>query len=443
MSQPLGTTTKFLIFADWLTRTCQKRTRLEHLFRGLRPTLFRKSYPLKPKTCEEFLALVKSYTEASLMSDTRGWKDTTTEPQKPHEQLPNLSVVSPDQQADFMKTMRELIQDTCEKFISKEKNEQVKSRGPFKPKGRTLTGKPQCFYCKKSGHIARNCFKYPESEQYKGPPNDAASGGNLPINLAVPDTLEEKFDHPKIFVFNLNPARLIKEAEKCGKVTATALIDTGAAVTVISPELLEKTEFVKKPLVGPKIRLVNGQTLSPQSTADIAVTHRGKTIKEQSQESRLISRDSQEIPAYTVKQIPATVSNKIEGLCILTPSGPLLATTSLSTGPAIVRTDLENIPVANLSLKTVWLEKGVTLEILEKHSEAKETEETQEVSTLDDSVDDQNSDTEKEEWLKHLKGRIGENLTKQEKEETVKILKQFVHCFALNGDDLGYCCLDQ
>ncbi|KZR95477.1 Uncharacterized protein APZ42_010788, partial [Daphnia magna] len=257
--------------------------RLEHLFRGLRPTLFRKIFPLKPKTCEEFLALAKSYTEASLMSDTRGWKDTTAEPQKPQEQLPNLSVVYPDQQADLMKTMREFIQETCEKLISKEKNEQVNSRGPFKPKGRTLTGRPQCFFCKRSGHIARNCFKNPESEQYRGPLKDAAAGatakGNLSINLTVPDTLEEKMADPEMIVFNLNPARLIKEAVRCGEITATALIDTGAAVTVISPELLEKTEFVKKPLVGPKIRLVNGQTLSPQSTADIVVTHRGKTIK--------------------------------------------------------------------------------------------------------------------------------------------------------------------
>ncbi|KAI9555916.1 hypothetical protein GHT06_018446 [Daphnia sinensis] len=31
--------------------------RLEHLFRGLRPALLRKIYPMKPKTCEEFLTL--------------------------------------------------------------------------------------------------------------------------------------------------------------------------------------------------------------------------------------------------------------------------------------------------------------------------------------------------------------------------------------------------
>ncbi|KZS20370.1 Uncharacterized protein APZ42_012952 [Daphnia magna] len=199
--------------------------------------------------------------------------------------------------------------------------------------------------------------------------------GNLPINLTVPQTLGEKSDHPETYVFNLNSARLIKESVRCVKVVATTLIDTGAAVTVISPELLEKTEFVKKPLSGPKIRLVNGQTLAPQSTADIVVTHRGITIKgnaivmpmsgfelllgndflqqfraihidyeseessfttgksplpeitslqaEQSQENRLVSSDRQEIPAYTVRQIPATVFNKIEGSCIVTPSPPV------------------------------------------------------------------------------------------------------------------------
>ncbi|KZS02316.1 Uncharacterized protein APZ42_000692, partial [Daphnia magna] len=86
--------------------------RLEHLFRGFRPALLRKISPLKPKTCEEFLTLAKAYTEASLMSEARGWKDAAVEPQKPLEQAPNLSVVYPDQQPEFMKSMREFIQDT-------------------------------------------------------------------------------------------------------------------------------------------------------------------------------------------------------------------------------------------------------------------------------------------------------------------------------------------
>ncbi|KZR97992.1 Uncharacterized protein APZ42_006821, partial [Daphnia magna] len=60
-------------------------------------------------------------------------------------------------------------------------------------------------------------------------------------------------------------------------------------------------------------------------------------------------------------------------------------------------------------------------------------------SNIDASVNNQDADAEKKELLKHLEGRIGENLTKEEKEKTVKILKQFAHCFALNEDDLGYC----
>ncbi|KZS08331.1 Uncharacterized protein APZ42_027714 [Daphnia magna] len=197
-----------------------------------------------------------------------------------------------------------------------------------------------------------------------------------------------------------------QEAVRCGRVTATALIDTGAAVTVIAPELLEKMEFVKKLLVGPNIRLVNGQTLSPQSTADIVVTHRGKTIKAihidyESEESSFTTGKSplSEITSLQVEQPQESrLITRDKGSCIVTPSGPLLATTSLSTGHALVLTDLEYIPVGNLSPKMVWLEKGVTLGILEKNSEAKETEETQEVLTLYASVDDQNSDAEKEEF---------------------------------------------
>ncbi|KZS09707.1 Uncharacterized protein APZ42_026004 [Daphnia magna] len=127
----------------------------------------------------------------------------------------------------------------------------------------------------------------------------------------------------------------------------------------------------------------------------------------------------------------------MEGSCIVTPSGSLLATTSLSTGHALLKTDLESIPVANLSPKTVWLEKGVTLGILEKHPEAKEMKETQGILTIDASVD-KDSDAERKEFLKHLEGEIGENLTRKEKEDTVNILKQFIYCIALNEVDLGY-----
>ena len=472
--------------------------RLEHLFRGLRPDLFRKIYPLKPRTCEEFLTLAKSYTEASLMSDTRGWKDTTSESQKHQEQLPNVAVVYPEQQADFMKSMRELIQETCEKLITKERGEQAKPRVHFKVNGRTANGRPQCFYCKKSGHIARSCFRNPESEQYRGPTRDAAptSTGNLPINSAVQvlNPPERNLENSESYIFNVNSARLIREKVKCGQETAIALIDTGAAVTVITPELLQKTEFVKQPLTGSKIRLVNGQCLSPQGVADIVVTHRGKTLKgsalvmpmsgfelllgndflqqfraihidyeseeslfttgksslaeictleaeEEQKENVLVSNGSQEIPAYSIRHIPATISNKMEGSCIVKPSESLLSTTSLSTGHALVQTDLENIPVANLSPKAAWLEKGVTLGTLEEYQESIVDEESKKILLMQDSVKKEDPEAEKKELLKNLDSRIGTNLSEKERGEIEKILEEFSHCFALNEDDLGLCSL--
>ncbi|KZS10183.1 Uncharacterized protein APZ42_025413 [Daphnia magna] len=183
-----------------------------------------------------------------------------------------------------------------------------------------------------------------------------------------------------MFVFTLNPAKLIKKAVWCEKVTATALINTGAAVT---------------------IRLVNGKTLSPQTTVDIVVTHRGKTIKGNAlvmpmsgfelllgndflQEFRTIHIDYEsEESSLTMGKSPLS---EITSLQVEQSQESRLisrdrATTSLSTGHAIVRTVLENIPVANLYPKTVWLEKGVTLGIPEKHSEAKEIEETQEIES--------------------------------------------------------------
>ncbi|KZR95654.1 Uncharacterized protein APZ42_010496, partial [Daphnia magna] len=181
---------------------------------------------------------------------------------------------------------------------------------------------------------------------------------------------------------------------------ATAVIDTGAAVTVISPDLLKKTQFIQQPWDGSGIILANGSRVMPLGAAEILVTHKNRSVKgkaivmamsgmellmgndflaqfgsirinyqaekplltmgdfplaaislpaeEESEATVLVSNERQEIPAYSIKPVPAKVSSKMEGACVLKPSNSLMATTSLSTGHAIVQNDLENIPVANL-----------------------------------------------------------------------------------------------
>jgi hypothetical protein len=48
-------------------------TKIEYLFRGLRPTLVEKIYPCRPQTCTEFLAHVKVYEETTNMANRRDW----------------------------------------------------------------------------------------------------------------------------------------------------------------------------------------------------------------------------------------------------------------------------------------------------------------------------------------------------------------------------------
>ncbi|KZS13083.1 Uncharacterized protein APZ42_021817 [Daphnia magna] len=325
---------------------------------------------------------------------------------------------------------------------AKEKNEQEKAKGPYKPKGRSTNGKPFCFHCKRPEHIARYCFKNPESPNYKAPTRDTAPATTSTANAAV----------------NL--------ATQAPNVNATAVIDTGAAVTVISPELLKKTQFVQQPWDGSGIILVNGSRVMPEGAAEILVTLKNRSVKgkaivmamsemellmvnhflqqfgsirinyqaekplltmgdlplavislpakEESENTVLVSNERQEIPAYSIKPVPVKVSSKLEGACVLKPSVSLMATTSLSTGHVLVQKDLENIPVANLSPKSVWLEKGVTLGTLEEFQEVENTEESAELE---------------------------KTCTKIKKSKVLKILKSSISCFVFIEDDLGHCTL--
>lgn len=116
-----------------------------------------------------------------------------------------------------------------------------------------------------------------------------------------------------------------------------------------------------------------------------------------------------------------------------------MSTTSLSTGHALEKKDLENIPVANLSPKSVWLEKGVTLGTLEEIQEVVKAEESGEVSGTNATIEEMDEKTKK--LLDNLKSRIGENLHEDKKSEVLKILKSSISCFAFSEDDLGHCTL--
>ena len=57
-------------------------SRLEYLFRGLRPSLLEKVYPMRPKTVEDFLSAVKIHTEAALLAHRQDWSNTVLNTQQ-------------------------------------------------------------------------------------------------------------------------------------------------------------------------------------------------------------------------------------------------------------------------------------------------------------------------------------------------------------------------
>ena len=72
-------------------------------------------------------------------------------------------------------------------------------------------------------------------------------------------------------------SRLVTDEVKCGPESVLAVVDTGAAVTVISPQLLEKTQFRASPWTGPRIIMANGSPAHPIGSAHIAITHRNRS----------------------------------------------------------------------------------------------------------------------------------------------------------------------
>ena len=77
----------------------------------------------------------------------------------------------------------------------------------------------------------------------------------------------------------LDVSKLITSNVLCGSVAILAIVDTGAAVTVISPELLAKAGFQLKAWTGPRILMANGTPASPVGSAEITVRHENGSAK--------------------------------------------------------------------------------------------------------------------------------------------------------------------
>jgi hypothetical protein len=143
-----------------------EESKVENLFRGLSPILVQRLYPLRLRNCAEFLAAVKIHTEADVMANRRSWSDSVLKKEYKEEKVPVAAVRPIESSLETkMNTMIELMKTFIEKQRTTPPPEDYLTRGQYNT-ARSRNGRPVCDYCKFTGHLARFCFKNPDSERY-------------------------------------------------------------------------------------------------------------------------------------------------------------------------------------------------------------------------------------------------------------------------------------
>lgn len=296
----------------------------------------------------------------------------------------------------------------------------------------------------------------------------------------------------KVFPILLSEvSRLIREPVLCGNIPTMAVVDTGAAVSVLSPDLLKQTPFCLEQWSGPTIILANGTRASPLGAALITITHKGRwaagtavimamegidlllgndflkqfgklqidytgdatlvTLGElpfkeihPQDNSRLhkcsvVAATSHMIPALSVIPVATRPCTSFPVTALFTPSAGLLAKKTLTVGHAILPEKWQTIPVANLSLTPVWLEEGSTLGTIQPY--------TNEIvqcdwnkTPLEDTVTEKiKGSPDNKEFFLTLGKQINHDLKEEDRETLLALLGEHSQCFALNEKDIGYC----
>jgi transposase InsO family protein len=289
--------------------TMTEDTKLEYLFRGLRPTLVEKIYPLQPVTCAEFLGHVKVFEQAADMANRREWVTAQLNPALPGKSTSHavnyctpatnaiaaVTMGQPDPTNEILRTLK-MLQETQQKMQQEltQLNTKVNARRSNppgtdgnRPYSRTSDGRPICNYCNKIGHMERFCRTNPHSVTYIPPPpismrQPTAVMGSLPSPPATDNTADTArvativlgeqvaagLPVPVLFVRARAAEGLVFKKVSCNNRIIEAVIDTGAAVTVISPQLAESMGCTITNWDGPKIVMANGA-----EEAELGQTH--------------------------------------------------------------------------------------------------------------------------------------------------------------------------
>ena len=164
-------------------------------------------------------------------------------------------------------------------------NDKTVTWGESKRINRTNSGVLRCYCCNGTRQMTRHCWENSHShhfrqQQYSSLPGPLreASGPTTLINIVSQlgeTTMDSSTPQVKkeLPILKLDFRNSVKEEVTCRKRRVMAVVNTGVALTVISPELLHESQFVLRPWNGPRVVMAYGEPATLMRAATISVNH--------------------------------------------------------------------------------------------------------------------------------------------------------------------------
>ena len=479
-----------------------EEAKLHHLYEGLKPTLVEKIWVLQPKTCADFLTAVRRHTEAAELACNKGWAVHMLAEEREREEETRVAAASREQhthrsdEEPSLKQLLEVVQQLQGEIVAMKKRGGRKERnrtdsettqyrnGPTTTPQRTADGRPICFYCKGEGHIKKYCPKKRDDDDRRNN-----------TTVAMISTSDEENDK-EIPLLQIDEGQLLTEEvtiEKNGTAKKTeAIIDTGAAVSIISPKLTAEMALELKTWGGPPIVMVNGQRTPPLGRVELTITigtttvlanvlvlemrginlllgndvlRRFKTLEIEygtgkpkmrfgelpvrmaiedqtpTPTTKIIAKSRTRIPA---RSMAAVEIEQTEATGPTTDGRPwMIEPTSRTTGPTPGRALMPGdrptvwIMMTNLESRPAYIHKNMVLghrtEIADIGSEINSTDETEGPRALNTELGQENTNNI------DFTPSINPELPAAERKKFEETLQDNIDCFAREGERLGRC----